>query len=82
VVPGGGINRSRRQWIKKKGKYFFNQTALANVFRAKFINSMNEAGLPIAKDVTPEWVVHFSGTGKGGCCWNMGFFRAQEGINL
>jgi hypothetical protein len=43
---------------------------------------MNEAGLPIAKDVTPEWVVHFSGTGKGGCCWNMGFFRAQEGINL
>jgi hypothetical protein len=65
VVPGGGINRSRRQWIKKKGKYFFNQTALANVFRAKFINSMNEAGLPIAKDVTPEWVVHCKQVGAG-----------------
>ena len=33
VVPGGGINAARKQWIKKKGKYLFNAFALATVFR-------------------------------------------------
>jgi len=24
VVPGGGVDKQRRQWKKKKGKYLFN----------------------------------------------------------
>ncbi|MDB4303723.1 hypothetical protein N9934_02915 [Desulfosarcina sp.] len=24
VVPGGGVDKHRRQWKKKKGKYLFN----------------------------------------------------------
>jgi len=35
VVPGGGVDKHRRQWKKKKGKYLFNQTAMANVFRPR-----------------------------------------------
>ena len=38
VVPAGGIDSSRRQWKKKKGKYLFNQQAMARVFRARFLN--------------------------------------------
>ena len=29
VVPGGGIDKLRRQWKKVKGKYLFNEFALA-----------------------------------------------------
>lgn len=65
VVPGGGINKSRRQWIKKKGKYLFNQSAMAKVFRAKFIDAMNQAGLPIPPGVTHEWVVDCKPVGAG-----------------
>ena len=65
VVPGGGINKSKRQWIKKKGKYLFNQSAMAKVFRAKFIDAMNQAGLPIPRGVTPKWVVHCKQVGSG-----------------
>lgn len=57
VVPGGGIDKRRRQWKKKKGKYLFNQKALAKVFRAHFLDSLNKAGLPIPMGIRPEWVV-------------------------
>jgi hypothetical protein len=32
VVPGGGVDKHRRQWKKKKGKYLFNKKAMAKVF--------------------------------------------------
>jgi hypothetical protein len=34
IVPGGGVDRTRRQWKKLKGQYLFNGLALAKVFRA------------------------------------------------
>jgi len=36
VVPGGGVDKARKQWKKKKDKYLFNEFALAKVFRARF----------------------------------------------
>jgi hypothetical protein len=36
VVPGGGVDKRRRQWKKKKGKYLFNKEALANPTFALF----------------------------------------------
>jgi hypothetical protein len=65
VVPGGGVNKRRRQWKKKKGKYLFNQDAMSEVFRARFLAALNEAGLSIPKKVPKEWVVDCSRVGKG-----------------
>src|SRR5699024_8706773 len=32
TVPGGGVNKKRRQWHKLKGRYLFNARKLAKVF--------------------------------------------------
>lgn len=45
VVPGGGIDADRKQWKKTKGKFLFNEFALAKVFRARFLTALNEAKL-------------------------------------
>ena len=65
VVPGGGVDKRRRQWKKKKGKYLFNKEAMAKVFRARFLTALNKAGLSIPKRVPKEWVVDCSHVGKG-----------------
>lgn len=65
VVPGGGVDIKRRQWKKLKGKYLFNEFALAKVFRARFIAALKEKGLT-APDKTPtKWVVDCTHVGKG-----------------
>jgi len=65
VVPGGGIDKRKRQWKKKKGKYLFNQDAMAKVFRARFLAALNEAGLSIPQNVPVKWVVDCKQVGKG-----------------
>lgn len=65
VVPGGGVDKHRRQWKKKKGKYLFNREAMAKVFRARFLAALDEAGLSIPKSVPRKWVVDCSHVGKG-----------------
>jgi len=65
IVPGGGVDKRRRQWKKKKGKYLFNKDAMAKVFRARFLAALNEAGLSISKRVPNKWVVDCSCVGKG-----------------
>jgi len=65
VVPGGGVDKRRRQWKKKKGKYLFNEFAMAKVFRARFLVTLNEAGLFIPKSVSPKCVVDCEHVGKG-----------------
>jgi len=65
VVSGGGVDKQRRQWKKKKGKYLFNEFALARVFRARFLDALNKANLPIPKNVPGKWVANckYAGTG-------------------
>ena len=65
IVPGGGIDKRRHQWKKVKGKYLFKQDHLANVFRARFLTALNEAGLSIPKRVPKEWVVDCARVGTG-----------------
>jgi len=65
VVPGGGVDKHRRQWKKKKGKYLFNEFAMAKVFRARFLMALNEAGLSIPKNVPQKWMVDCAHVGKG-----------------
>jgi hypothetical protein len=65
VVPGGGVDKLRRQWKKKKGKYLFNEFALAKVFRARFLAALNEAGLATPRNLPEKWVVDCAHVGKG-----------------
>ena len=65
VVPGGGVDKRKRQWKKKKGKYLFNKEAMAKVFRARFLTALNKAGFSIPKRVPKEWVVDCTHVGKG-----------------
>ena len=65
VVPGGGVDKRMRQWKKKKGKYLFNRKALAKVFRARFLDALNKASLPVPRGIRPEWVVDCTRVGQG-----------------
>ena len=65
VVPGGGVDKKKRQWKKKKNKYLFNLKAMAKVFRARFLADLNEAKLSNPINVPGEWVVDCSHVGKG-----------------
>jgi hypothetical protein len=65
VVPGGGVNKARKQWKKKKDKYLFNEFALAKVFRARFLSALTQTGLVIPNSVPRKWVVDCRRAGKG-----------------
>jgi hypothetical protein len=65
VVPGGGVDRARKQWKKKKSKYLFNEFALARVFRARVLEALTKAGLSLPRAVPRKWVVHCTCAGKG-----------------
>ena len=65
VVPGGGVDKRRRQWKKKKEKFLFNEFALAKVFRARFLEALKKAELAIPKNVPRKWIVDCDHVGKG-----------------
>jgi hypothetical protein len=65
VVPGGGVDKARKQWKKKKDKYLFNEFALAKVFRARFLEALTKAGLSEPNSLPHKWVVDCTHVGKG-----------------
>lgn len=65
VVPGGGVDRAKKQWKKKKSNYLFNEFALAKVFRARFLEGLTKAGLSLPPSVPRKWVVDCTRAGKG-----------------
>jgi len=65
VVPGGGVDKARKQWKKKRAKYLFNEFALAKVFRARFLEGFIKAGLGLPGSVPRKWVVDCTRVGKG-----------------
>lgn len=65
VVPGGGVDQAKRQWKKTKGKYLFNEFALAKVFRARFLEALKSAELSIPQGLPAKWVVDCAPVGKG-----------------
>ena len=65
VVPGGGIDKRRRQWKKKKGKFLFNEFALAKVFRARFLGALKKEGFSVPQNTPAEWVVDCRRVGSG-----------------
>lgn len=64
VVPGGAINKARRQWCKVRGRYLFNGRALGKAFRGAFLNALAQAGMTPGN--TPkQWVAQCKRVGKG-----------------
>ena len=65
VIPGGGINKTRNQWKKLKGKYLFNEFALAKVFRARFLTALKENSLCVPHKLPTKWVANVQNVGQG-----------------
>jgi len=65
VVPGGCLNKPRKQWKKLRGHYLFNEFALAKVFRARLLQSLQEAGLTLPATIPRQWVADCCHVGKG-----------------
>ncbi len=65
VMPGGGVNKKRKQWKKLKGKYLFNEFSLARVFRARFLAALKEHNLKIPVNTPEKWVANVQHVGKG-----------------
>jgi hypothetical protein len=65
VVPGGGVDKAKKHWKKKKTKYLFNEFALAKVFRARFLTALTKAELKPPNSVPRKWVVNCTRAGKG-----------------
>lgn len=65
VIPGGGIDKYRRQWKKTKGKYLFNAFALAKVFRARCLAELEGGGFSLPSVKSTKWVVDCRYVGKG-----------------
>lgn len=65
IVPGGCLNRKRKQWKKLKGKYLFNEFALAKVFRARIVDAIRNAGFTLPDNIPKKWVVDCQHVGRG-----------------
>ena len=65
IVPGGGIDRRRRQWKKLRGRYLFNAFALARVFKARMLAALREAQVRIPDALPSKWVIHCANVGSG-----------------
>lgn len=65
IVPGVCVNKRRKQCTKLRGKYLFNAFALAKVFRARFLEMMNQDGFTMPKDTPAKWVTDCRHVGKG-----------------
>lgn len=64
VVPGGGVDKKRKQWKKLTGKYLFNEFALAKVFRARLIHALKDKGFSLPKNTPKEWVADVRHVGR------------------
>jgi Putative transposase/Transposase zinc-binding domain len=68
VVPGGGISQDGSQWLASRADFFVPVKALSILFRAKFRDALDRAGL--LRQVDPvvwrqDWVVHSQAVGDG-----------------
>ena len=69
VMPAGAIDQEKQVWRtkKRKGKkhYLFNHKALAQVFRAKILDAITNAGLQLPVRYPKVWVADCKFVGNG-----------------
>jgi hypothetical protein len=69
-MPAAALDADKRIWrtLRKSDKgdgYLFNHKALAKVFKAKFLATLVELGLPLPCDLPKKWVVDCKSVGNG-----------------
>jgi hypothetical protein len=65
IMPGASIDKNKKLWRVKTGKFLFKDKALAKVFRAKFLMEMVNNKLHVPKTCPKKWVVDCEKVGKG-----------------
>jgi hypothetical protein len=68
LVPAGAVSGDRKQWLATSENFFLPVQALSVIFRAKFRDAMDQAGLLdlIPADLWQQpWVVHCQAVGDG-----------------
>jgi hypothetical protein len=68
LLPGGGPSPDRNRWLATSENFFLPVEALSPIFRAKFRDEMEKAGLldQIPSEVgQQDWVVHCQAVGDG-----------------
>jgi Putative transposase/Transposase zinc-binding domain len=68
VVPGGGLSDDGTKWLPSRADFFLPVKALSILFRAKFRDAMDRAGLLAEVDSAvwrQDWVVHSQAVGDG-----------------
>jgi hypothetical protein len=68
IVPGGGLSKDRAEWLAARADFYVPVKALSPIFRAKFKEQMNKAGLlPQIEAMVWEtdWIVNSQAVGSG-----------------
>lgn len=65
VMPAATIDKNKRLWSKKSGKYLFNHKALAKVFREKMIDALTNNNLTPPRNNPKKWVADCLFVGHG-----------------
>lgn len=64
IIPNGGLSKNKTLWQSNAGNYLFNSRALAMVFRARVLKTLQQQGLDLAN--TPQrWIAHCKKVGRG-----------------
>ncbi|MCI2285294.1 transposase [Colwellia sp. MSW7] len=61
----GGLDKTKKQWQPKTGKYLFKADNLAKVFRGKFIALLRDSGYYLPPKTPTAWVADCHHVGKG-----------------
>lgn len=64
LVPAGGVNRTSGLW-RSTSRYLFKAGNLAQVFRAKLLAALREAGLSVPAGLPDTWVADCTRVGQG-----------------
>jgi len=65
IIPGASINAKTGLWRVKASDYLFSHEALAQVFRAKFLQAIVDNNLRVPKNCPKQWVVDCKNVGNG-----------------
>jgi hypothetical protein len=68
VIPGGGLNKERSEWIASSGQFLVHVRALSKLFKGKLRATLKELDLLhlVPSDVwKQDWVVHCKSVGDG-----------------
>jgi hypothetical protein len=64
VLPNGGLSKNKALWQTKAGAYLLNSRALATVFRARVLKTLQQQALGLP-DTPRQWVAHCKKVGRG-----------------